>query len=166
VIRKAEPGAARRLKAAMQVVGEGGDAEEMFGRFLDALDMPWFIAQALVRPDRRAGALRNLAGLRALAAGYATTQAFFAHLNETAVKQAGMKRSAAITLAMAAAVKGLEYQEVLVPFLEQGEFPYEKGSPADEANLFYVAITRARQALRLYVHTTKPSEFVGRAGLQ
>lgn len=166
VIRKAEPGAARRLKAAMQVVGEGGDAEEMFGRFLDALDMPWFIAQALVRPDRRAGALRNLAGLRALAAGYATTQAFFAHLNETAVKQAGMKRSAAITLAMAAAVKGLEYQEVLVPFLEQGEFPYEKGSPADEANLFYVAITRARQSLRLYVHAAKPSEFVARAGLQ
>ena len=165
VIRKAEPGAARRLKAAMQVAGDGDDADR-FGRFLDALDMPWFIAQALVRPDRRAGALRNLAGLRSLAAGYASTHAFFVHLNDTALKQAGMKRSAAVTLAMAAAVKGLEYQEVLVPFLEQGEFPCEKGSPADEANLFYVAITRARQALQLYVHAVRPSEFVARAGLR
>ena len=164
VLRKADPAAARRLRAAMAVAGEA-DGPQRFTRFLEALDMPWFIAQALVRPDRRAGAVRNLTGLRALASHYPDTHTFFGHLNETAVRQKGMKRSGAITLATAASVKGLEFHEVLMPYLEQGEFPYERGSPTDEANLFYVAVTRARQALRLYVHDRRPSEFVGRAGL-
>ena len=164
VLRKAEPAAARRLRAAMAVATEA-DGPERFMRFLEALDMPWFIAQALVRPERRAGAVRNLTGLRALASHYPDTHTFFGHLNETAIKQKGMKRSGAITLATASAVKGLEYHEVLLPFMEQGEFPYERGSPTDEANLFYVAVTRARQALRLFVHAERPSEFVGRAGL-
>ncbi|QHI97367.1 AAA family ATPase [Xylophilus rhododendri] len=166
VLRKAEPGVARRLRAALAVVAGAADGESVFDRFLDALDMPWFIAQALVRPERRAGALRHLAGLRALAAHYPDTRSFFGHLNETAVRQAGMKRSGAITLASAAAVKGLEFREVFLPFLEQGEFPYEQGRKADEANLFYVAITRARQSLRLFVHAVRPSEFVAQAGLK
>ncbi|MCZ2497744.1 AAA family ATPase [Xylophilus sp. Kf1] len=164
VLRKAEPAAARRLRAAMAVAGEA-DGAQRFNRFLEVLDMPWFIAQALVRPDRRAGAVRNLAGLRVLASHYPDTQTFFGHLNDTAIKQKGMKRSGAVTLATASAVKGLEYHEVLLPFLEQGEFPYERGSATDEANLFYVAVTRARRALRLFVHAARPSEFVGRAGL-
>jgi len=164
VLRQSEPGVARRLKAAIAVAGEPGGAE-LFGRFLQALDMPWFIARALVRPERRTDALRNLAGLQALAAGYPTTQDFFGRLNAVALHQARMRRSGAVTLAHAASVKGLEFEEVLLPFLEQGEFPDAHGAPADEANLFYVAITRARQALRLYVHASRPSEFVRRAGL-
>ncbi|WPB55333.1 3'-5' exonuclease [Xylophilus sp. GOD-11R] len=163
VLRKAEPAAARRLRAALAVAADEAH-EDRFGRFLDALDMPWFVAQALVRPERRAGALRNLAGLRALAAHYPDTRTFFKHLNDTAQRQAGMRRSAAITLASAAAVKGLEFREVLLPWMEQGEFPDAQGRPADEANLFYVAITRARQVLRLFVHARRPSEFVVRAG--
>lgn len=164
VLRKAEPGVARRLRAAI-AQAEGAEAGDLFGRFLDALDMPWFIAQALVQPERRADALRNLDGLRQLAGGYPSTSTFFAHLNQIALKRAGMQRLKAITLASASAVKGLEFEEVLLPFMRQGEFPDRHGRPADEANLFYVAITRARASLRVYTHAAHPSEFVGRCGL-
>jgi len=164
VLRKAEPGVARRLRAAIQVASDAGNAD-VFDRFLAALDMPWFIAQALVQPERRADALRNLDGLRRLAAAYPSTAKFFDHLNQTALKRAGMQRQKAITLASAAAVKGLEFEEVLLPFLEQGEFPDRHGRSTDEGNLFYVAVTRARTTLRLYAHIARPSEFLRRSGL-
>jgi DNA helicase-2/ATP-dependent DNA helicase PcrA len=127
--------------------------------------MPWVIAQALVQPERRADALRNLDGLRRLAAGYASTALFFDHLNQTALKRAGQGDGLLALHAGAAAVKGLEFEEVLLPFLEQGEFPDRRGRLEDEANLFYVAITRARANLRLYLHARRPSIFVARAGL-
>lgn len=45
--------------------------------------------------------------------------------------------------------KGKEYDHVILPFLEQGEFPFVRADPGEEENLFYVAITRAISALTL-----------------
>jgi DNA helicase-2/ATP-dependent DNA helicase PcrA len=45
--------------------------------------------------------------------------------------------------------KGKEFEHVILPYLEQGEFPFERADPKEEDNLFYVAITRAISALTL-----------------
>lgn len=167
VLRTAEPAVARRLRAAIAVV-EGvapGAGPELFDRFLAALDMPWFVAQALVRPERRAAALRNIDGLRHLAARAGSASAFFHQLNATEQRRAAPGREAPLTLAAAAAVKGLEFDHVLLPFLAQGVFPDADARTSDEENLFYVAITRARKALTLLVDARRPSDYVARMGL-
>ena len=45
--------------------------------------------------------------------------------------------------------KGKEFDHVILPYLEQGEFPFARADPGEEENLFYVAITRAISALTL-----------------
>lgn len=45
--------------------------------------------------------------------------------------------------------KGKEFDHVILPFLEQGEFPFTRADRGEEENLFYVAITRAISALTL-----------------
>ncbi|XAH21678.1 ATP-dependent helicase [Xylophilus sp. GW821-FHT01B05] len=165
VLRTADAGAARRLRAAIAVAqGEGGP--ELFDRFLAALDMPWFVSQVLVQPQRRVAALRNIEGLRHLAARFDSAPAFFHRLNETEMRLATLRKNTPLTVASAADVKGLEFDHVLLPFLQQGEFPDAEGRPADEENLFYVAITRARLALGLFASAAQPSEFVQRMGFK
>ena len=45
--------------------------------------------------------------------------------------------------------KGKQFGHVILPYLEQGEFPFDRADPKEEDNLFYVAITRAISALTL-----------------
>ena len=45
--------------------------------------------------------------------------------------------------------KGKEFEHVILPYLETGEFPFDRADPKEEDNLFYVAITRAISALTL-----------------
>ena len=45
--------------------------------------------------------------------------------------------------------KGKQFEHVILPYLEQGEFPFDRADPKEEDNLFYVAITRAISALTL-----------------
>lgn len=74
----------------------------------------------------------------------------------------------AVTLSCVAQAKGKEYEHVLLPFLEQGEFPSTKNSGQIEQNLFYVAITRAQKRLSLFVPFSKHkiSDYVGALQLE
>ncbi|MCW7538252.1 ATP-binding domain-containing protein [Aquabacterium sp. A7-Y] len=55
------------------------------------------------------------------------------------------------------AAKGLEFDHVLLPWLERHRFPDPHEPAGDEANLFYVAITRARERLTLLAREDAPS---------
>jgi len=59
------------------------------------------------------------------------------------------KNKQCVQLECARNVKGMEFEHVILPYLAQGEFPFEKADPQEEDNLFYVAITRAQSALTL-----------------
>lgn len=50
--------------------------------------------------------------------------------------------------------KGLEFDHVIIPFLNQGMFPldFDGINPEEECRLFYVAMTRAKQTLLLTRH--------------
>ena len=62
------------------------------------------------------------------------------------------------------AAKGLEFEHVIVPGLNRGEFA-TGGDSVDNRNLLYVAMTRARQRLTLMCDRDRPSAYLKDAGL-
>ncbi|MDB5960014.1 MAG: ATP-dependent helicase [Massilia sp.] len=64
--------------------------------------------------------------------------------------------------------KGKEFEHVILPFLEIGEFPFERADPKEEDNLFYVAITRAISALTLISpkDPARRSPFIARMNIE
>ena len=115
-----------------------------------------------------AGPLRavqaNLAGLVRSAEGHSSAAAFFQSLNRAERLQRERRQAECIVIAQVEATKGLEFEHVLVPYLRQDTFP-DRDTPLDEErNLFYVAITRARERLMLLVHAEAPSRFVAASG--
>ncbi|MBD0338204.1 MAG: ATP-dependent DNA helicase UvrD2 [Thermoleophilia bacterium] len=61
--------------------------------------------------------------------------------------------------------KGLEFEAVFLPRLEQGELPYRGSDPAEERRLLYVGITRAKRHLHLS-WVAKPSRFLEELGVE
>lgn len=76
--------------------------------------------------------------------------------------------SEAVVLSCVAQAKGKEYEHVLLPYLEMGEFPSLQHNTEMERNLFYVAITRTQKRLSLFVpqEQHKISEYVRELGLE
>lgn len=74
----------------------------------------------------------------------------------------------AVIVSTVAQAKGKEYEHVLVPLLEQGEFPSTLASGLIEKNLFYVAITRTQKRLSLFTPNTayKVSDYVAAMALE
>lgn len=174
---KAPASVRRRLDLALQVVQDSQDRCS-FDAFLEALDMHRFALDVYVSARRRQAVLAHMEGLRAAARHYPTILDFFrslqaldeAHDLRLANRAAGKVFSnkahiPSVTLARAAHVKGLEYEHVLLPYLEEGVFPARDAPLADEANLFYVAATRARQRLTVMPDASRPSRFVPAARL-
>jgi len=73
----------------------------------------------------------------------------------------------AVLLEAVANAKGKEFDHVIVPFLETGEFPNLMFALAEEENLFYVAATRAKARLTLLAPQVEArrSVFIGRMRL-
>lgn len=67
-------------------------------------------------------------------------------------------------LASIAQVKGLEFEHVVIPYLERGVFPAQQTHPGEEQNTLYVAMTRARSQLSLLAHRSRPGSFVAQLG--
>ena len=57
----------------------------------------------------------------------------------------------AVVLGCVAQAKGKEFEHVLMPYLEMGEFPSMQQDVEMERNLFYVGITRTQKRLSLFV---------------
>jgi len=73
-----------------------------------------------------------------------------------------------VQLECARNAKGMEFEHVILPYLAQGEFPFDRADPQEEDNLFYVAITRAKSALTLVspADPARRSVFIDRMQLQ
>jgi DNA helicase-2/ATP-dependent DNA helicase PcrA len=61
--------------------------------------------------------------------------------------------------------KGLEWEAVCLPRVEEGELPVRRGDVAEERRLFYVGLTRAKRHL-LITWDGKPSRFLGELGVR
>ncbi|HJQ49307.1 MAG TPA: ATP-dependent DNA helicase UvrD2 [Gaiellaceae bacterium] len=60
--------------------------------------------------------------------------------------------------------KGLEWEAVFLPRVEEGELPVRRGDVEEERRLFYVGLTRAKRHL-LVTWDGKPSRFLGELGV-
>jgi DNA helicase-2/ATP-dependent DNA helicase PcrA len=61
--------------------------------------------------------------------------------------------------------KGLEWEAVFLPRVEEGELPVRRGDVAEERRLFYVGLTRAKRHL-LVTWEGKPSRFLEELGVR
>ncbi|MDP9043785.1 MAG: ATP-binding domain-containing protein, partial [Pseudomonadota bacterium] len=177
VLQRGDAAMARRLRAAIAVARDVR-GPDMFARLLDALQMETLVRTVFVEKARRRDALAYMGGLARAAREFNSARDFFASLNRAetravatgsalrnASRAAALKKTT-LTLATVAAVKGLEFEHVMMPGLVQGEFPSSSGSTdLEERNLFYVGMTRARRALTLFAGARRPSEFLAAAGL-
>jgi DNA helicase-2/ATP-dependent DNA helicase PcrA len=60
--------------------------------------------------------------------------------------------------------KGLEFEAVYLPFVEEGELPIRRGDIDEERRLFYVGLTRAKRRL-VVTWSAKPSRFLAELGV-
>lgn len=156
----------KRLSAACAVAALKGDQVSV-ADIADALEMERLLAHAFVSVQRRQEALANLETLKAVAHDYGSVAAFFSYLNQQekkrddalrqgdAHKQLAHRQSAlrsrqtSISIFHVDVVKGLEFSDVYLPDMNQGEFPARNAAAKEERNRFYVALSRARQRLTL-----------------
>lgn len=116
-----------------------------------------------------------MAELEEAARPYATLEEWFNHVEEytTALKLREKKREMnheGVRLMTMHAAKGLEFDTVFIIEANEGQVPYKKAMKEqgveEERRLFYVAMTRAKELLKIvYVKTkngkeTSPSRFV------
>ncbi|MDP2368834.1 UvrD-helicase domain-containing protein [Rhodoferax sp.] len=163
ILRNVDAGMRRRLAAAVKVAKEQ-TGPELLGRLLEAVQIKSMISERLSSHQRRQDAIGNLAGLQRAAARFDTAAAYFQSLNaaEQSLHMLKSRKTAGVLIGSMASVKGLEFDQVVIPYLESGEFPAPKSDFGEERNMLYVAVTRARRALTLYASREYPSVFVAK----
>lgn len=112
------------------------------------------------------------------AAGYSSTEEWFSHiedyakqLEEQKKRGHGEKKDSGVALMTMHGSKGLEFDAVFIPDVNEGTVPYRKsvedGNLEEERRLLYVAMTRAREHLHLsytkqrFHKEAEPSRFLG-----
>ena len=163
IVPNVEPAMQRRLQSALKVAKEA-HGQGTLARLLEALQIEAVVREVFVSRQRRADALANLAGLSQAAQAFGSARDYFLHLNAAEQRQRELRSTASLVLAHIGHVKGLEFEHVLIPYLEQGAFPDPQAPVAQEKNTLYVGMTRARQQLTLLSHRQRPSVFVAQLG--
>ena len=104
----------------------------------------------------------DLARLVQLAEGFdGDVQGFVELLHERFGESAGR----GVHLLTLHRAKGLEWEAVLLPRIEEGELPIRRGDVEEERRLFYVGLTRAKRHL-LVTWDGKPSRFLAELGVR
>jgi DNA helicase-2/ATP-dependent DNA helicase PcrA len=105
-----------------------------------------------------------------LAAAAASGQSLREFWNAVNAREAFVRRKRdrkSVLIECAANAKGKEFDHVILPFLQDGEFPHPLQPKREEENLFYVAATRARARLTLLSpsDTAQRSSFIAQLRL-
>ncbi len=172
VLRNAHPAALRRLQAALAVLRDAAtgaqsspaSTPDWAQAFLAALDAPALAQRVRVNAQDVQQFSANLAALAQTATGFEGAQALSRALNSWSLRLGAMRPSDCVLISSIEAAKGLEFEHVIIPGLNRGEFMVGH-SVADTRNLLYVALTRARHKLSLLARHDRPSPFLHDAGL-
>jgi DNA helicase II / ATP-dependent DNA helicase PcrA len=149
--------AARRLLKAVQ--RDGGSAGEAVRQA--ALSLGWLEQLPEKLGEREQTRQADLARLVRLAEQFdGDVPAFVASLHE----RFGATSGRGVHLLTLHRAKGLEFEAVFLPRLEEGELPNRRADVDDERRLLYVGITRAKRHL-LVTWSGKPSRFLAELGV-
>ncbi|MRV75510.1 AAA family ATPase [Duganella sp. FT92W] len=146
-------GRAGPIKAAIEraaTFGPDSPAHEALRAVCDTMNLEQAARRIFVRPHDAQAVAKSIAGFIAAAQASGHTLAGFWQELNAAEAFAGRKREKdVVTIDYAVNAKGKEYEHVILPFLEAGEFPAALADAREEDNLFYVAATRAKMRLTL-----------------
>lgn len=116
-----------------------------------------------VRPYDASIVLKSIEGFLSIA-GTRTLSEFWSDLSAAEVFAIKFRDKDVLTLDCVANSKGKEFDHVILPFVEAGEYPSPMFPLKDEENLFYVGVTRAKLRLTLITPSDGqgPSPFIRR----
>ena len=150
--------AARQLLKALR--GRRGPAAEVVRELAVAQGLLAEIPEKLGEREQTRQA--DLARLVQLAEGFdGEVDGFVALLHERFGESAGH----GVHLLTLHRAKGLEWEAVFLPRVEEGELPVRRGDVEEERRLFYVGLTRAKRHL-LVTWEGKPSRFLDELGVR
>lgn len=163
VLRNAPPHIRGLIYAALDVIRSNA-TDVLMERFVQALAPQQLAARVMVRTDDIAQVSANIQGLIQSAATFDNVESFFRAMNAREVRQKAMRSKHCVVLSSIEAAKGLEFEHVIMPGLNKGEFAVG-GNTADNRNLLYVGMTRAKHRLTILYDGSKPSKYLIDAGL-
>ncbi|MDO9004745.1 MAG: ATP-dependent helicase [Aquabacterium sp.] len=163
VLRNAPPHIRGLVYAALDVL-RANATDILIERFVQALMPQQLAARVMVRTDDIAQVSANIQGLIQSAATFDNVESFFRAMNAREVRQKAMRSKQCVVLSSIEAAKGLEFEHVIMPGLNKGEFAVG-GNTADNRNLLYVGMTRAKHRLTILYDGARPSKYLVDAGL-
>lgn len=162
-----------RAIEALQAAPEDEPADQSLLRAVKLLDLAGTARQLFINPNAARTVVRSIRGFLDAARRFGQPlRAFAMWLRENEAKamnlSSSMREKTTVHLRTVEAAKGQEFRMVMVPFLERGLFPMDGFSAEEESNRFYVATTRTRDELRMYVpdNSQLVSRFVGDMNLK
>ena len=133
--------------------------------FMAALQPQALAARVMVRASDIEEVQANLNSLVQSADQFDTLASLFRGMNTFELHHQRMRGNKdGVLIASIEAAKGLEFEHVMMPGLNRGEFAVG-GQSTDNRNLLYVGMTRARQRLSLMFDPARPSKYLKDAGL-
>lgn len=163
ILRNASAQVRHRIEAAIGIASVN-TTEVLLDRFVQALSPQTLAARVMVQTSDIEQVSANIQGLIASAATFDNVASFFRAMNEREIRQQAMRGKDCVVLSSIEAAKGLEFDHVIMPGLNKGEFAIG-GNTTDNRNLLYVGMTRARQRLTLLCDRRRPSQYLVDAGL-
>ena len=160
ILRTADPQARQLLEAAIGVA-KSNQTQDL-ERFVAALQPARLASNVLVHSSSVLAATESIQALVDSAATFDSVEAFLRSINERELRLGAMRSKDCIRLSTIESAKGLEFDHVMIPSLNAGEFD---GISNDDRNLFYVAITRAKNLLTVMYDQRSPSQYLREAGL-
>jgi DNA helicase-2/ATP-dependent DNA helicase PcrA len=158
--------ARERLKLAVDVLKTAlveQSAEEVISQVIDCLDIRRVARRLFIDPMTAQNAVHSMKGFVAAARQQGgSVREFAVWLRQAEEHAAKLRTSQTVLMTTIDSAKGNEYPHVIMPFLENDDFPLRNADVEEERNRFYVAITRMRDALSLVVpaETERVSTFV------
>jgi len=163
ILRNAGADVRRQLLDTLELL-RSDDAQAFATRFIEVLQPHRLAAHVLVRREDIDQLEQNLAQLVGLIATEGTIEALFRVMHEQAARQRLMEGRNAVVLAGIEAAKGLEFDHVWLPGLNQADFAIG-GASTENRNLLYVGMTRAKHRLTVLFDAQRPSRYLFEAGL-
>lgn len=111
-------------------------------------DMERFIDEEYGNKDEKIDRLESIDALKRFVKSN-TLDSFLSYVNNDLSGRNKKKSNDRIQLMTVHASKGLEFKNVFLVSIEDEKFPHKKSPEIDEARLFYVGITRAKENLYL-----------------
>lgn len=149
----------------VQALSPDEKADHALREICKKIDLEHLVKRIYVFPYEATVVARSIEGfISSAAATGKSLREFSEWIGSTEASLSRKKMAHTVTLECIANIKGMEFDHVILPFLDADEFPDRFSNYAGEENLFYVGVTRTRHHLTLITtaETGRQSPFVGK----